>query len=1198
MVGGHRAGSAHRRRRLRRWTALRSWLAAVAGVTALLVPVQLGGQASAEGGVPGTLDATFDTDGIAVNELVSHLFSVDAAARLPDGRILVLADGLVWRLFSDGTVDTSFDADGVLKPALPAGFTSPDLLALRPGGAGFVLSSSFQSDTNCRAGKVAEFDANGAIVPGFGTNGVACINFPDFNGAEIADLVVQDDGRIVVLGNYNVTGEEGGRRIALARLNSTGATVNTVQQPSSGQYDRSSDLVVQPDGKIVVVGRVDFINTNDVLLSRYDGGTLALDTTFGGGDGLVRRTASMYYMYGPIKVAVAVDGSNVVGMSVVVGGESVDGVLRLEQLIFDGAGGPGADQVVDIAGDGLVNLTDLTATATGYVAIARVDDLSAPYEDLVAAVSLARDAADTEPGYVAFQNADVKAGPAVLLPDGKLLHAGVLNGPGGEQLSLNRLVDDPAANPRTARLDPTIGSSFGQSGFLTHNATTRDRGEAVAVQPDGKVLVGGRSSSADGGTAGVGAQGFVLRYKEDGSLDGTFGGSPSGVVFLGFQVYGVAALPDGRAVAVGTEYIVGEGTFSVRAAAQRLLADGRPDPTWNNGAPTFVTAGGGLFDVSSFGDVAVQPDGKVVAVGQRGASLMIARFDPDGTIDETFGESGMTLIEEAPGNTTGAEGHGVALQPDGRIVVTGALDGRLVVARLDAGGTPDPSFAGPPGPYGPGVLADDLVPGVDSEQGIGRDVALRPDGRIVVAGDLVVQDCSAGVACFTRRFAIAVQYQPAGTRDGGFGDGGLVVVVGPAGSEGQGVAVDGAGNVLVAGSAPAAATGSDVMLARLLSTGAPDPAFGTGGVVLTNAGQDDAGSGLALAPDGRILVTGTNTNTRGDRVITARYEPGAALQCAPSPLDFGGVVLTTGPATQAVTCTNTGPSRLTITAVDTSGADAAEFEPLADDCLRTLSPGESCQVPVAFTPTAIGPRTATLAVTHSGQGESGPISVGLTGTGIARDTTLTFTPAPLVFAERLGLSTSPAQAVTVTNTGTVPVTVNGVSIENDPAGDFAISASTCTGTTLAPGDTCQVSVTFTPKAPGGRTATLRFDDTGVGTPHRPALTGTGSTPTLSVNPGLGRIGSVTGATGANFPPNRSVTLAWADPLTLTTGGFPEPAFTVTTGANGALTASVLVFPKSRIGTRMLLATVEGFSANAPFLVTPGTLQGPDMIVRR
>src|SRR5207249_297468 len=160
------------------------------------------------------------------------------------------------------------------------------------------------------------------------------------------------------------------------------------------------------------------------------------------------------------------------------------------------------------------------------------------------------------------------------------------------------------------------------------------------------------------------------------------------------------------------------------------------------------------------------------------------------------------------------------------------------------------------------------------------------------------------------------------------------------------------------------------------------------------------------------------------------------------------------------TCTNTGPSRLTITAVNTSGANAGDFAPSPGGCLVTLAPSQSCQIPVAFSPGAAGARTAVLGVTQDAQGEAGPVPVALRGTGVARNTTLGFAPLPLSFPEQLGLTTSPARTVTVTNNGTVPVKIDSVSVVNGAAGEFAVSTSTCAGRTLSPRGICLVSLRF------------------------------------------------------------------------------------------------------------------------------------------
>ena len=126
------------------------------------------------------------------------------------------------------------------------------------------------------------------------------------------------------------------------------------------------------------------------------------------------------------------------------------------------------------------------------------------------------------------------------------------------------------------------------------------------------------------------------------------------------------------------------------------------------------------------------------------------------------------------------------------------------------------------------------------------------------------------VACLTTSAAVAVQYLPEGKRDGEFGDGGLARVAAPT-SKGHGVAVDTAGNVVVAGTAAIPTAGSGVLLARLLPGGLPDQGFGTDGLVLTEVGEAESGNAVAIAPDGKIVIAGLTSDSRGDRVLTARF---------------------------------------------------------------------------------------------------------------------------------------------------------------------------------------------------------------------------------------------------------------------------------------------------------------------------------------
>jgi hypothetical protein len=322
------------------------------------------------------------------------------------------------------------------------------------------------------------------------------------------------------------------------------------------------------------------------------------------------------------------------------------------------------------------------------------------------------------------------------------------------------------------------------------------------------------------------------------------------------------------------------------------------------------------------------------------------------------------------------------------------------------------------------------------------------------------------------------------------------------------------------------------------------------------------------------------------------------VECLPSPLDFGGVVLGTGSVDATLTCTNTGRVRVTIVGVDVSGSHAADFTADGTPCIRTLSPTASCQLQVTFAPGAAGARQATLTLRTSPQTPAQPITVPLRGNGIARDSTLQLDPPALVFAEQLGFTTSPEQVITARNAGTVPVTISVVAVEDDPLGEFAVAATGCRGTTLPPGSSCMVSVTFTPRASGGRAgAAVRLDSDGTGSPHRIPLSGAGTVPAILVDPAVGPAGAVVSAFGAGFPPAQPVTLQWVDAVTLLPVGFPEPTVLPSPGADGTFVATVLLFPHTATGGRTLHAANGFFAADASFLVVPSTAKAPDFVTR-
>jgi Abnormal spindle-like microcephaly-assoc'd, ASPM-SPD-2-Hydin len=246
---------------------------------------------------------------------------------------------------------------------------------------------------------------------------------------------------------------------------------------------------------------------------------------------------------------------------------------------------------------------------------------------------------------------------------------------------------------------------------------------------------------------------------------------------------------------------------------------------------------------------------------------------------------------------------------------------------------------------------------------------------------------------------------------------------------------------------------------------------------------------------------GAGTTTYFDDVIASNQYNGTVsggggpTTFNPTTLVFGNQAVGSASAAQSVTLTNTGTAVLHISSVAITGTNAADFAKTADTCAgAALAVNATCSVSATFSPSATGARSAALAFTDDGVGS--PQSVGMSGTGVA--SAISFSPTSLTYANQGVGSTSAAQTVTVTNTGTSGLHISGVSLTGTNAGDFALSADSCTGAVVAVGATCSVSATFTPGAIGTRTAALAFADDAAGSPQTVAITGTG----VAAGPGI------------------------------------------------------------------------------------------------
>jgi uncharacterized delta-60 repeat protein len=347
---------------------------------------------------------------------------------------------------------------------------------------------------------------------------------------------------------------------------------------------------------------------------------------------------------------------------------------------------------------------------------------------------------------------DDRATDVALLPDGRIVTAGwtTVNG----DIAVTRLTRRGAFDRR-----------FGRGGTSDLDLGGDDRANALAVQRDGRVVVAGRTSRGAGDMA-------VLRLRRDGTPDPRFG--RGGVVTVGTArsdaAYDVAVQRDGRIV------LAGDGGAGADMAVVRLRRGGAVDRGFGVRGRAAVDLGG----IEIANAVALQRDGRIVIAGatSQGDDIAVARLNRDGTPDRAFGRRGRVTIDAGGADEASA----VALRPDGRIVVAGSTSRGhdMLVARLRRDGALDRAF-GRGGLRRVGFGGDDLA----------FDLALRPDGRIVVAG-----------------------------RGG---------------------------------------PGATIAVARLRPGGGPDPAFGERGRATVDfAGDRDTALGLGLQRDGRLVLAGSS----------------------------------------------------------------------------------------------------------------------------------------------------------------------------------------------------------------------------------------------------------------------------------------------------------------------------------------------------
>ena len=417
-------------------------------------------------------------------------------------------------------------------------------------------------------------------------------------------------------------------------------------------------------------------------------------------------------------------------------------------------------------------------------------------------------------------------------------------GIGASAIILTFFVNVQMAQAADGDLDPLFGSG---GMVMTDLGKSTDLAEAVAIQADGKlVVVGTTYKNNDFSTEDF----VVTRYNTDGTLDITFGNK--GRVRTDFP--GLAAVPSSVVIQPDGKIVVAGGAFPLFTflgdfKVVRYNSNGSLDTSFGDGGIVTTTFPAGSYAF----DVALQSDGKIIAAGTffvnfdpgeiSDTDFALARYNPDGTPDATFGNGG-TVTTDFFGFEDDA--FSVLIQPDGKIVAVGSADNPatfydFAAARYLSSGAIDTTFG-----VGGKVSTDFKGAGFDRA----RSAALQPDGKIVAAG---FETHNGGLQNFG-----VLRYTSNGVLDTTFsGDGKAQIDFGNCCQSATKVLLQSNGRIIAVGGSNGESSADDFLLARLNSNGSLDNTFGISGKVRTSFGDLNGGAnGAALQSDGKIVAVG------------------------------------------------------------------------------------------------------------------------------------------------------------------------------------------------------------------------------------------------------------------------------------------------------------------------------------------------------
>lgn len=806
----------------------------------------------------GGIDLSFGTSG----KTYANVFDVNAGNEVfnavviqADGKIVAagttLVPSAIFRFNPDGSLDNTFDGDGILYCygiKIFALTIQPDGKILIAGSAGddFALTRYLANGTLDNS-----FDGDGRVITSVGP-------FAD----RVTALAIQSNGKIIAAGVCSNGDDDD---FAVARYNTDGSLDNNfdtdgmvVTPIGSGigtAYDQANAVAIQSNGKIVVAG----YSYTDFALVRYTS-TGGLDNSFDGDGILITDFGSSDDQ--ATSVAIQSDGK------IVAAGFTWDAITGFDFAVARYTSTGGTDNSFD--GDGKA-ITDLNSIDKAMAMCIQADGkilLAGNNEDFAMVRYTTSGSLDNSFDGDGKVTTDISTSfdqvqAVALYSDGKIAVVGRSDNGGRFDFSL--AVFNTNGSPDN--------NFSGDGKLMIPTACSEDHATCMAVQNDGKVLVGGYSSSNVNGSN----RDFALyRFNPNGTPDNSFDGDGRVSTNIGNShevINAIIVQPDGKIIVAGASRRVNDVYYDF--ALVRYNTDGSPDNSFD-GDGQLTTMISSFDNIAS--TIALQPDGKIVVAGYTynvdQYDMALVRYNTDGSPDNSFDGDGQLIMSIGAFDD---RAFSVAVQADGKIVVAGVSENGsnadFAMARFNSNGIPDSTFDGD------GKLTTDISASND----VAYSVAIQHDGKILIGG------YSQQGPLFS--FA-AARYNSDGTPDTGFDGDGIVTTQAGVGALGSSLAIQADGKILLAGDSDNGSN-MDFMVIRYNTNGSLDNSFSGDGRAEFNLenGSSERLTAMKLYSD-RIYLAGEMQTAGGyDFVLAAMFTGPMATPLPLRLLDFTGKLI-------------------------------------------------------------------------------------------------------------------------------------------------------------------------------------------------------------------------------------------------------------------------------------------------------------------